>query len=198
MSKSQVIYIAPISKNSRWYWKFSPRASAQRKSAHRSRMRAVGEANLQDDVTTVEINDATGKAVVQDRSPLPPFVMIFQDILLRCARDRSFSGETRRVLDYILASVKMGNHSVAINQQDLAVELGSSQSNISRSINDLKKRKILIKGHRAGKGTIYKLNPNWVWRGEGKDNVLARALAPQPFFPGKVSSLDEKRKKKSA
>jgi len=152
-------------------------------------------------VTTVDIDNSTGYAVVRELSPLPPFVMIFQDLLLESVRDRTLNGEARRVLDYVIATMKFGhnNYSVVISQKELSVYLGVKPQCISRAIVTLQKRGVLLKGSRAGKGTIYLINPHWAWKGEGKDNLAARNRVARPKFScGNVSSLDEKRKKKSA
>ena len=149
---------------------------------------------MESSVTVVEIHES-GKAQVQETGPIAPFVMLFQDILVKCADNPMLRGESRRLLDYILGTLRMGNQSVVINQTELAVRWNTSQSHISRALRILCRYRILLKGHRAGRGTIYRLNPHWVWRGEGKDNLEARTSAPLPLFPSKVASLDARRRR---
>lgn len=154
----------------------------------------MGEGALRPDITTVDIDNATGEATVRESAPLRPFVMLFQDILLKRSDDPTFTKEALRALDYVLGTMKMGNYSVVINQQELAVRWKTSRPSVCRGFNELKRRNVLIKGHRAGRGTIYTFNPHWGWKGQGKDNPQACIAAPLPLF-GKISSLEEKRKK---
>lgn len=69
-----------------------------------------------------------------------------------------------QVLSSLIAHAEMENV-IRVSQMDLARQLNSYSSNISRSINKLVNKGILERYEKIGNVWTYKLNHNLVWRG---------------------------------
>jgi DNA-binding MarR family transcriptional regulator len=94
--------------------------------------------------------------------------MIFQDMLVEMAKDREMTGETCRVLFYLLGKMDFENY-VRVTQGDAAAALGLQKTNVSRAVKTLCDKGILLKGPKAGRSATYRLNSAYGWKGKVKN-----------------------------
>jgi DNA-binding IclR family transcriptional regulator len=95
------------------------------------------------------------------------------------AMDRELTGESHRVLTYLIGTIGMKNEWSVLNQAEIAKELGIARPHINRSIQTLVRKGLIIKGARIGRGHAYSLNPAYGWRGGLKELADAQAEAPK-------------------
>jgi hypothetical protein len=132
---------------------------------------------------TIEI-DATTYEVVEDgassrrKSPLPPFVMVFQGALDKAARDKVLRGESLRVLCYLVSKTRVGNGCAVTSQAQIGKALGLKQQGVSRAITQLLRRNVILRGGRIGAGHLYRLNPRFGLYGNGNGYQKAISEAP--------------------
>ena len=94
--------------------------------------------------------------------------MIFQDMLIEIAKDREMTGETCRVLMYLLGRLDFENH-IHATQGDAAAALGLQKTNVSRAVKTLCDKGILLKGAKVGRSATYQLNSTYGWKGKVKN-----------------------------
>jgi len=82
------------------------------------------------------------------------------------------TGETYRVLFKLLARLDFENL-IAVNQSDIAKELGLKRENVNRSIRALVNLGVLLKGPRIGAIRSFRLNPHFGWKGNSKNHRQA-------------------------
>jgi predicted XRE-type DNA-binding protein len=112
------------------------------------------------------------------------FVVTFQDAVRAIAKSK-LSGESLRVLMYLLGTLQMNNEWKILSQREIAEELKMQRPNVSRALRDLAQNSIITKGARIGKGHAYTLNPYLGWRGPFKNHAPAKnKAAPLTLLKG--------------
>lgn len=91
--------------------------------------------------------------------------MFFQNACEKLALDKSLSGESFRVLMYLLSNLDFENY-IIIQQVEIAEKLDMKRANVSRAIKQLTDKEILIKGPKLGRTYSYKLNSTYGWKGK--------------------------------
>jgi hypothetical protein len=85
-----------------------------------------------------------------------------------------------RVLMKLIAILDMDNL-IAINQTELANEMGLQRPNFSRSIKKLLSEEIIIEGAKLGQHKSYRLNAHYGWKGSTENHADALELDPIPL-----------------
>ena len=85
-----------------------------------------------------------------------------------------------RVLMKLIAILDMDNL-IAINQTELANEMGLKRPNFSRSIKKLLSEEIIIEGAKLGQHKSYRLNAHYGWKGSTENHADALELDPIPL-----------------
>ena len=85
-----------------------------------------------------------------------------------------------RVLMKLIAILDMDNL-IAINQTELANEMGLQRPNFSRSIKKLLSEEIIIEGAKLGQHKSYRLNAYYGWKGSTENHADALELDPIPL-----------------
>ncbi len=83
------------------------------------------------------------------------------------ATDPDFTGRTFRVLLFLLSRLDYENW-IQVPQTEIAEKLGLQKTSVSKEINLLLRKKILIRGPKVGQSYSFRLNPYYAWRGNGK------------------------------
>jgi hypothetical protein len=55
-----------------------------------------------------------------------------------------------------------------VPQQEIADYIGTTRPEVTKAINTLIKKKILILGNKIGRANSYRLNPAYGWKGDNK------------------------------
>ena len=85
----------------------------------------------------------------------------------------NLDGVTIKVLLRLIGTMEMENV-IAVNQTELAEEMGILKSQFSRSVKILVEQGVLVENPRkSGRFKTYKLNPKYAWRGSNKDHAAA-------------------------
>ena len=144
----------------------------------------------QTDTETGEI--VTLVALKPGRAPHPyrngGFVQVSQEAMWELARN-PVSGESMRVLMALCAILDFDNY-IQFSQVELAKLLGMSQPNVNRSIGELCKRGIIIKGAKVGRSLTYRLSPTFGMKGKGSGFQKLMADV-QEFAKARQLSEDE-------
>lgn len=74
--------------------------------------------------------------------------------------------QARRVFMALTATLDYGNW-VSVKQADLARELGMTRSNFNTALRKLIEHGIVLKNPDASSVKAYRMNPEFVWRGDG-------------------------------
>ena len=90
------------------------------------------------------------------------------------------SKTTFRVLMKLISILDMDNL-IAINQNEIATEMGIHKSDFSRSIKKLLDEEILIEGAKLGQHKSYRLNSYYGWKGSTENHNSALGLDPIPL-----------------
>lgn len=85
-----------------------------------------------------------------------------------------------RVLMKLIAILDMDNL-IAINQTELANEMGLKRPNFSRSIKKLLSEEIIIEGAKLGQHKSYRLNAYYGWKGSTENHASALEADPIPL-----------------
>ena len=85
-----------------------------------------------------------------------------------------------RVLMKLIAILDMDNL-IAINQTELANEMGLQRPNFSRSIKKLLSEEIIIEGAKLGQHKSYRLNAYYGWKGSTENHNAALESDPIPL-----------------
>ena len=80
----------------------------------------------------------------------------------------------------LIAILDMDNL-IAINQTELANEMGLQRPNFSRSIKKLLSEEIIIEGAKLGQHKSYRLNAHYGWKGSTENHADALELDPIPL-----------------
>ena len=104
------------------------------------------------------------------------WVMNSQEALELLASDKELSKESLRILMFLMARLDFENW-IQVTQREIVEILGIKKQNVSKAINLLEKKEIILRGPKLGKSYAFRLNPLFGWK-------------------GKVKNLDEYRKEK--
>ena len=104
------------------------------------------------------------------------WVMNSQEALELLASDKELSKESLRILMFLMARLDFENW-IQVTQREIVETLGIKKQNVSKAINLLEKKEIILRGPKLGKSYAFRLNPLFGWK-------------------GKVKNLDEYRKEK--
>lgn len=80
--------------------------------------------------------------------------------------------EARRVLDILLAHLDFENW-IHLPQTEIATMLNMKPANVSRSMRDLEKVGVILRGPKVGRSITYRINPNFGWKGSAKNHNAA-------------------------
>ena len=97
---------------------------------------------------------------IQDR-----WFMAFQDAFIKLAQDKDLTGETSRVLHYLMGRLDFENF-IQVPQMEIAEQLEMQKQNVSRSVKLLIKKGILLRGPKIGRSSSFRLNPQYGWKGK--------------------------------
>lgn len=86
--------------------------------------------------------------------------------------ESDLQGQDFKVLMKLMANLDFENLLV-INQTEMAQRLGIAQSNFARSVRKLIDMEALLQGPKIGVSRSYRLNPNFGWKGSGKNHKSA-------------------------
>ena len=122
------------------------------------------------DLTTGEILGGSGSrgsfVFIPSRAKLKEnWFMFFQNACEKLSKDKTLSGESFRVLMYLLSHLDFENY-IIIKQAEVSQELDMQRSHVSRAIKQLTDKDILIKGQKLGRTYSYKLNTTYGWKGK--------------------------------
>ena len=121
------------------------------------------------DLRTGEMLDGTLVWVGVKKNPYAGgWIMTNQEALLALATDREISGETYRVLMFLLYKLDFENF-IQVSQVEIAQALGMRKSNVSRAVRVLCDKGILLRGPKVGRSYCFRLNPHYGWKGRVKN-----------------------------
>jgi len=103
------------------------------------------------------------------------FVMVFQAAFEALAMDREITLDARRVLDYLFSKLDFENY-ILIPQTEIAQKLGMQKQNVSRAIQTLIQKGIILEGPKVDRSRGYRLNHHWGWKGALKNLRVLRAV----------------------
>jgi hypothetical protein len=90
-----------------------------------------------------------------------------QDPLLALTKDRELWGLPTIILLYLCGRLDFENY-VHVPQQEIADYIGTSRPEVTKAITKLVEKNILIRGHKIGRSSSYRLNPAYGWKGDNK------------------------------
>lgn len=108
-----------------------------------------------------------------------PYALLMLDALGDLSEDRGVGVQEWRVLAKIISRMDFENW-VRLPQSEIAESLRMRQPHVSRSLNALAERGILVRGPKVAGGYTYRLNSQFIWRGRVPDMMKHRASTPEP------------------
>jgi hypothetical protein len=105
------------------------------------------------------------------------------------AKDPELTGRPLKVLLYLLSKLDYENW-IQVPQKEIAEELGIHPASVSKEINLLLRKKILIRGPKVGQSYAFRLNPYYAWRG---DSRKGREWIGQIIQGGKAGKTEDTR-----
>lgn len=81
--------------------------------------------------------------------------------------------EARRVLDILLAYLDFENW-IHLPPAEIAAMLNMKSANVSRSMRDLEKVGVILRGPKVGRSITYRINPNFGWKGAAPRTTTPR------------------------
>ena len=117
------------------------------------------------DLDTGELLEGTPVWVGRKPKIHDRWFMAFQDAFLELARDKDLTGETTRVLHYLMGRLDFENF-IQVAQQEIATELDMRKQHVSRSVKILVEKQVLIRGPKIGRSYSFRLNPHYGWKGK--------------------------------
>jgi len=100
------------------------------------------------------------------------WIMTFQDSLKMIATDDDMTGQTLRVLVFLMSTLEFENY-ITIKQITIADELKIDKTNVSKAMRLLVDKGIILKV-KEGTTTAYKLNPEYGWKGTVSNREIER------------------------
>lgn len=117
------------------------------------------------DLDTGELVDGVNIVTVQSRPKFKEaFMLVFQKGLEALAKDRALRGESIRVMFALMSRLDYENF-IHVSHADIARDLATQRSNVSRSIAQLLERGVLIPGPKVGNVATYRLSDTLGWKG---------------------------------
>jgi hypothetical protein len=95
------------------------------------------------------------------------------------AEDKELAASEFRVLMFLMSKMRPGNH-IDMRPIDVANEMGLQRSNAARTLRKLRDRGILVER----KGFGWRVDPNYVWRGDPTGLVGKRRDGSLVLLPG--------------
>jgi len=109
---------------------------------------------------------------------------VFQEAARAVALDREITQTALRVLKLLEAVLDYEN-AIRVVQKDMATELGIDAAQVNRAMKLLLKKGIIEKIEAPSLKPVYRLNPNYGWRGKHAKWTQARSNAsPLKLLPG--------------
>ena len=96
------------------------------------------------------------------------WVMNSQEALKLLAIDKELKGETYRVLLLLLSLLDFENW-IQVTQKEISETLEMRKSQVSRAVNVLEEKGIVLKGPKVGRSYAFRLNPRFGWKGDVKN-----------------------------
>jgi DNA-binding MarR family transcriptional regulator len=113
--------------------------------------------------------------------------MGFQEAFIALAKDKDLTGESYRILNYLLGHLTFENH-IALPQIAIAKDLDMHKQHVSRAISLLVRKKVIVEGPKLGRTKTYRLNSHYGWRGQVKNLSATR---PNDVIPFPTTETDE-------
>lgn len=92
------------------------------------------------------------------------FFMAFQEALIALAVEDGLTKAQYRILHYLMGKLDFENY-IYVPQLEISTALRIDRANVSRDVNALCKRGLLLKGPKVGKIITYRLSPSLGWKG---------------------------------
>jgi biotin operon repressor len=141
------------------------------------------------DLAVVDLVDGTlvegyeAKRSSEKRLPLPSFVMMCRAVMLAAVTDSELTGESLRVLFFILGKTQIGNRCSVASQAEIGAALGIARQSVTRGMGMLFEKGLLVRGVRIGRGHSYQINPRLGYHGTGSEWLRALSSAPPLALP---------------
>jgi hypothetical protein len=139
------------------------------------------------DLATVDLNTGDVKDGVFVYCPKKQYSLFSGEGFVMMSQLRSdmlansdLDGTTFRVLFKLISILDMDNL-IAINQSELAGEMGLQKQHFSRAIKKLLDEGILIEGAKLGQHKSYRLNAHYGWKGSTENHNTALESDPVPL-----------------
>jgi|GEM_PF-1004351 len=100
------------------------------------------------------------------------WIMTFQDSLEIIATDSDLTGQTLRVLMFLMSTLEFENY-ITIKQVAIADRLKIYKPDVSKAMRLLVDKGIILKV-KEGTATAYKLNPEYGWKGKVSNREIER------------------------
>jgi len=102
------------------------------------------------------------------------FYMTNQDALEALAKDPDMTGQAYRVLFYLCSRLDFENY-IQVPQTEICDELGIGKARVSDAVSLLEAKGILLRGPKVGRSSVFRLNPNFGWKGKVTNLNAARS-----------------------
>lgn len=120
------------------------------------------------DLETGEIVDGTMVVVGRRVRWKECYLMTFQDKLEELSLDSDFTGTNLRVMMNLMSRLGWENW-LHINQTDIARRMGVNRVEVSKTVNLLIRKGVIIRGPKIGRCYSYKLNSSYGFKGKLHD-----------------------------
>lgn len=94
--------------------------------------------------------------------------MTSQDAVMALAMDKELAGRPLRVLLYLLSRLDFENY-IQVPQATIAEALELHKSDVTRAIQTLEAKGILLRGPKVGRSYAWRLNPTYGWKGKARN-----------------------------
>jgi len=123
------------------------------------------------------------------------WIMGSQEALKLLATDTELTGESYKVLLYLLAILDFENW-IQIPQKQIAEDLKMQKQRISRAIKKLERKEIILRGDKIGRSFCFRLNSYYGWKGKVKNLEEYRKEKEEERIKDLRNKINEKRNKK--
>ena len=129
----------------------------------------------------VMVDKATGEELPglpvyrQTKTKARGWFMVWENGLERLAKDSEITGESFRILIYMLSKLDYENY-IKVTQKDIVKALNIRKQNVSRAVKLLVSKGIIIQGPRSGKSFTYRLNEFYGWKGKIRNMKTNQAV----------------------
>ena len=94
--------------------------------------------------------------------------MAMQEGFQWLASQKEFTGETMKVLMYVMGLLDFENY-ILVKQTDVAAALGLRRENVSRAMGILLRKGVFHPGPKVGQVKTYRLDPSFGYKGRAKN-----------------------------